>query len=97
MISGYRSELYEKALRNWNVHTFQTNIRNKVSTEWIWMNYETPIELHDYRYLGDNYRERYRIKEKVKRWTSRLESMPILEQQALMHALQILDKETPPC
>ena len=97
MISGYHSELYEKALSDWNVHTFQTNIRKKIATEWIWMNYETPIELHDYRYLGDNYRERYRIKKKVKSWTSRLASMPILEQQALMHALQILDGETPPC
>lgn len=97
MLSGYHSELYEKALSDWNVHTFQTTIRKKTAIEWIWMNYETPVKLHDYRYLGDNYRERYRIREKVKRWTHRLESMPALEQQALMHALQILERESPSC
>lgn len=90
MISGYHSDLYERALSDWNIYTFQTRIRKKSATEWIWMNYETPVKLHDYRYLGDNYRERYKLKEKVKRWTNRLESMPVLEQQALMHAMQTL-------
>ena len=88
MISGYHSDLYERALSDWSVHTFQTTIRKKVATEWIWMNYKPPIELHDYRYLGNDYRERYRLKEKVKRWTTRLGAMPVLEQQALMHAMQ---------
>ena len=90
MISGYHSDLYESALNDWHVHTFQTTIRQKEATEWIWMNYEAPVELHDYRYLGSDYRERYRLKEKVKRWTKRLESMPILEQQALMQAMQTI-------
>lgn len=97
MISGYHSDLYERALSDWHVYTFQTRIRQKIATEWIWMNYETPVALHDYRYLGDNYRERYRIKEKVKRWVNRLESMPALEQQALMHALQTINSGSPSC
>ena len=54
------------------------------------MNYKPPVELHDYRYLGSDYRERYQLKEKVKRWTKRLQGMPVLEQQALMHAMQNL-------
>jgi len=90
MISGYHSDLYESALSDWHVHTFQTTIRQKEATEWIWMNYKPLIELHDYRYLGSDYRERYRLKEKVKRWTKRLEGMPVLEQQALMHAMQTI-------
>ena len=93
MISGYHSDLYESALSDWHVHTFQTTIRQKEATEWIWMNYKPPVELHDYRYLGSDYRERYRLKEKVKRWTKRLEGMPVLEQQALMHAMQTMYKE----
>ena len=93
MISGYHSDLYESTLSDWHVHTFQTTIRQKNATEWIWMNYKPPVELHDYRYLGSDYRERYRLKEKVKRWTKRLETMPILEQQALMHAMQTRYKE----
>ena len=90
MISGYHSDLYENALSDWHTHTFQTTIRQKEATEWIWMNYKPPVELHDYRYLGSDYRERYKLKEKVKRWTKRLEGMPILEQQALMHAMQTI-------
>ena len=90
MISGYHSDLYESTLSDWYVHTFQTNIRQKKATEWIWMNYKPPVELHDYQYLGSDYRERHRLKTKVKRWTKRLETMPILEQQALMHAMQTI-------
>ena len=90
MISGYHSDLYESTLSDWHIHTFQTTIRQKEATEWIWMNYKPPVELHDYRYLGSDYRERYRLKEKVKRWTKRLEGMPVLEQQALMQAMQTI-------
>ncbi len=88
MISGYYSELYSNALSDWYVYTFEATIRKKTSTEWVWMNYPSPIELHDYRYLGDNFRERERLKRKAQRWTKRLQSMPIFEQQALMHAMQ---------
>ena len=38
-------------------------------------------------YLGDNFRERERIKRKRKRWVNRLQSMPILERQALLAAM----------
>ena len=57
------------------------------ATEWVWMNYPEPLALHDYRYLGDDFGERQRIKRKVQRWTSRLQAMPRLERQALLAAL----------
>ena len=88
MISGYQSELYSNALKDWHVHTFKAIIRKKTAIEWIWMNYPPPIQLHDYSHLGENFREREQLKRKVQRWTARLKSMPILEQQALLHAMQ---------
>jgi len=88
MISGYYSELYANALNDWQVVTFQATIRKKTSTEWIWMNYTQPIQLHDYRYLGDNHRQRDQLKQKAQRWRKRLESLPILEQQVLLHTMQ---------
>ena len=97
MISGYHSELYSNALCDWYVYTFEATIRKKTSTEWVWMNYPPPIQLHDYRYLGDNYRERERLKRKAQRWTKRLQSMPILEQQALMNAMQSVYQEKTYC
>jgi hypothetical protein len=57
------------------------------ATEWLWFNFEAPVALHDYRYLGRDFRERERIKRKKLRWTARLERMPALEKQALFSAI----------
>lgn len=88
MISGYESALYKESLAGWHTHIFQAGCRHGVATEWLWMNYPPPVELHDYRYLGDNFRQRERIKKKKERWVSRLQSMPALERQALLYAIE---------
>ena len=93
MISGYESSLYIESLKNWHTHSFQAATHHGMATEWIWMNYSKPVQLHDYRYLGDNFREREKIKLKLKRWAARFKSMPILERQALLSALQIADEK----
>jgi hypothetical protein len=64
-----------------------------MATEWIWMNYSPPVQLHDYRYLGDNFREREKLKNKVKRWVARYKVMSLLERQALLSALQTVNGE----
>ncbi len=58
------------------------------------MDYSAPIKLHDYRYLGDSFRERDCIKLKTQRWVNRFRSMPILERKAIMHAIKNIDRET---
>ncbi len=88
MISGYESTLYKESLKGWQTHSFQAKTHHGMATEWIWMNYSKPVQLHDYSYLGDNFREREKIKLKLKRSTARFKSMPILERQALLSALQ---------
>ena len=57
------------------------------------MNYSPPVELHDYRYLGNNFRERERIKKRSKRWVRRLKSMPVLEGQALLAAIHTVKED----
>ena len=52
------------------------------------MNYPEPFELHDYSYLGDNFRERERIKRKKDRWVLRLEQMPTLERFAILSIIE---------
>jgi hypothetical protein len=90
-ISGYWSALYALELASWRSDTFQTvNRAGKSTTEWLWMNYPPPLELHDYRYLGKNFRERERIKRKKTRWTKRLREMPELERLCLMEAIGAL-------
>jgi DNA adenine methylase len=84
-ISGYWSELYARALADWRTSTFLTTKRNHArAEEWLWMNYPEPLALHDYRYLGRNFRERERIKRKKLRWKNRLTKMPLMERQALL-------------
>jgi DNA adenine methylase len=87
MISGYESALYREFLKGWHTHFYKVGCQHGIAIEWAWMNYPPPVELHDYRYLGNNFRERERIKKKTKRWVGRLKSMPALERQALLAAL----------
>ncbi len=93
MISGYESPLYIKSLKSWYTHSFQAKTHHGMATEWIWMNYPKPVQLHDYSYLGDNFREREKIKIKLKRSTARFKLMPILERQALLSALQTVNEQ----
>lgn len=92
MISGYLNDIYQEILQGWNVETYQTMTRgNSIATEYLWMNYSKPVELHDYRFLGNNYRERERIKRKKRRWANKLKKMPTLERQAILAALRECD------
>ncbi len=62
MISGYWTQLYADMLKDWHASTFQTTNRaGQRTTEWLWCNFPEPVALHDYRYLGRNFRERERI------------------------------------
>jgi hypothetical protein len=87
MISGYYSELYNDMLQGWNTHSFTAQTRQGPATEWVWMNYPKPKELHDYSFLGKNFRERERITRKIKRWTNRLKKLPALERRAILESI----------
>ena len=89
MISGYYSGLYAEALADWRTARFTTTTRGgNIAEEWVWMDFPPPLELHDYRYLGRNFRERERIKRKKTRWLNRLLRMDSLERHAIMMAIQ---------
>ncbi len=87
MISGYESSLYMERLKGWNTYVFHATTHHGMATEWIWMNYPRPVQLHDYRYLGDTFRERERIKRKAQRWAAGLNKLPVLERQAILSAI----------
>jgi hypothetical protein len=88
MISGYSSVLYAQMLKGWNATSFPASTRGgHQAAEWLWSNFERPVVLHDYRYLGDGFRERERIKRKKLRWVAKLQHMPVLERQALLAAI----------
>lgn len=88
MISGYRTKLYFLELASWNMTSFEAMTRGgHTATEYLWYNFPAPVALHDYRYLGANFRERERIKRKKLRWVNRLKRMPTLEKQCLLDAI----------
>lgn len=89
MLSGYYSRIYEQYLANWRTLSFPVRVRSgEIANECLWMNYPEPTQLHDYRYLGESFREREQIRRKIARWKSRLEQLSPLERHALMTALQ---------
>lgn len=91
MISGYESEMYSRTLSHWRRAEFQTTNRAAERTrEIVWMNYPEPLELHDYQFLGEGFRERERIKRKRARWRNRLLRMPAQERHALLATISEL-------
>lgn len=87
-ISGYWSNLYAQNLAGWRTIQFTTTDRGgNAKQEWLWMNYPEPTELHDYRYLGRDYRERERLAKMRRRWLARLQRMKPLERLMLSAAI----------
>jgi hypothetical protein len=87
-ISGYWSSLYASMLHQWRSISYQTRTRGgQTVTEFLWMNYPAPTALHDYRYLGENFRERERLNRIRRRWVARLARMDQLERLMLAAAI----------
>lgn len=87
LLSGYWSPLYDDALQGWPLTTFRVMTHGGPATECLWRNFTAPLALHDYRYLGENFRERERIKRKKARWQARLAKMSPLERAAVIAAV----------
>lgn len=91
LLSGYRTRQYDEALKDWRRIDYQVMTHGGPMMESLWINREAPPSLHDFRYLGKDFRERERITRKVTRWTDRLRSLGPLERQAILSALRALD------
>lgn len=87
MISGYDSDLYNSGLHEWRKVQFTGISRGGPTIETVWLNFEEPAELHDYRFLGNNKRERQDIKRQKMRWIRRLETMPAQKRYAMLSAI----------
>lgn len=88
IISGYDCALYRRELAHWSCQEIQVMTRGGKRTERIWFNYDAERSpLHDAQYAGTNYRDRLRIKRKVKRWAVKFRALAGPEQQAILSAL----------
>ena len=73
LISGYPHPLYSSQLRGWRCLEYTTMTRGGKRKECLWCNFDEPGELHDWRFAGFNYRQRYHMKRFVTRWFERLD------------------------
>lgn len=87
LLSGYPSALYSQRLLGWRSIEYRVMTRGGVRTECLWMNFPEPMELHDYRYLGGNFREREKIRRQQRRWSERLNRMNRLQRLALLSTI----------
>jgi hypothetical protein len=87
MISSYWSEQYAKALSDWRHFSFRAQTRRGMATEHVWCNYDEPHQLQDYRYLGRNKRERFKLERRRRNLIGKLTRMPELERNALLSAM----------
>lgn len=88
MISAYWSPMYAEKLSDWAYQTYTTRDRSgEQVTEYLWMNYPKPQVLHDYQYLGENFRERERIKRKHQRLKDKILNLPVYEKNFLINEL----------
>ncbi len=88
MLSGYRSALYDERLRSWRRVEFTAYDRqHRARTECLWCNFPEPTALHDTRFAGRDFRERWALTKQKRRWVARLAKMSPLKRQALAEAL----------
>jgi site-specific DNA-adenine methylase len=87
MISGYSSKLYTTKLASWRHFDFPSSTRGGMATEHVWCNYPEPTELQDYRYLGRDRRERFKLLRREQNMIEKLSRLPELERNALLTAV----------
>jgi site-specific DNA-adenine methylase len=88
IISSYPNELYNQVLKDWNTIEFTATTRGGTATEKVWYNYQTPTELHDYQYIGNDYREREQLKGIVSRNVTKFKRLPAVQRNAIIHELR---------
>ena len=88
MISGYPCKFYDRHLSGWSIDNFKAMTRGgSLANECLWMNYSAPKLLHDYEYIGKDFRDRERIKRKRIRWRNKFEKLPIDEKTVIFREL----------
>jgi hypothetical protein len=86
MVCGYSCQLYA-SLQTWSSIDHRVPRRGGLQDERIWMNYQKPVLLHDYQYIGDGRRSRERIRRRQKNWQEQLRQMSEQERLAMLEAL----------
>lgn len=90
MISAYENDLYNSMLNTWNKIYYYSKLRTgKKVKETLYLNFKNDSGiLHDYNYLGKDFRERERIKRKISRHVNRLKRLNNFEKNAIIEKIK---------
>lgn len=91
IISHYPFGLYDDFLRDWRVKDFNSVTQSGVAVERLYMNFDVPKYLQDYRYIGCDYIDRQRIKRQNKRLIDKINSLPLHQRSFLIKQISNLD------
>jgi DNA adenine methylase len=99
MLSGYRSALYDSMLAEWRRVDFPAwDRQRRERTESLWCNFPEPVRLHDSRFWGKTFRDRWAFTKVKRRMRARVARMDTAKRWALFEeleeALGILTPET---
>lgn len=86
MICGYKSRIYRR-LNHWRSIDHRVPTRGGLQDERIWLSYPEPEFLHDTRFIGDDRRERERIRRRQANWRKQLDQMSEQERAAMLEVL----------
>lgn len=90
MVSHLPCAEYATALASWHTHTFNNVTRHGLQLEQLWYNYPPPVHLHEYTYVGRNFRERERFKRQAAIIRRRVAALPPSARLALLASLEHL-------
>jgi site-specific DNA-adenine methylase len=88
MISHYPDREYDQVLSSWHTHDFYSTIRNGVALERIYYNYELTEQLHDYSFIGEDFREREALARVKKNFVKKLNRLPAQLRAAILQELK---------
>lgn len=91
MFTHYPSDLYDRILKNWRTKDIKAMSHTGLRTERLYMNYPEPDELHDYRYIGNDFRERELYKKMRTNMVNKFKRMSQLERNMVINSLHTAD------
>lgn len=84
MVSHYPCDLYNDGLKDWNTVDFKSTTRRGQVNERIYMNYDLDGHLHDYSYIGQNFRVREKYKRIMTNFFLKLDRLEPLLRNAML-------------
>jgi len=87
LVCCYAADIvYETTLsaRGWQRVDYWNATRGGPRKESAWMNYPSPVVLHDSSFVGANKRQRERIRRRARNFAAALKRLPVLERQAIL-------------